>query len=329
LYVASGDRLFIYYGDGVWGIVTSLGRRIMQLAATSSHFYVLCEGPNNIGIILRAEFPSYFGGTAYGLSSWETINVFQNVQAIYAAGDVLFFSTKNLDNTYAIYNVNELSKPIKNAESVAAVFRGAAVDGDNYYLCTNLGIFIVDDLTVNEARLINLSYGLNFIGMINLGANGGNRVVAVNYNGMLFSVNPPDTDRPVSITLLANFMDNRRTTGALAVWTSGSHNLLLVGRKDTSYSARSGYTYGYTEIQFDSNGRIIGTFREPATLLPSTVFDRARYISSIGTNPVNHLFQARDGTVFASTQKNGVWSLRLGQWNAERQHLSLEVLGIK
>lgn len=65
------------------------------------------------------------------------------------------------------------------------------------------------------------------------------------------------------------------------------------------------------------------SFREPGKTPPTTVGDNERYISSLGKVPVNHIFQAEDGVLFAATQKEGVWSYRkrdgVEMWNSETQ----------
>ena len=80
------------------------------------------------------------------------------------------------------------------------------------------------------------------------------------------------------------------------------------------------------ELEFEAlSGTIIGNYTEPGINALSTVNtgDNEHYKSSIGKYPVNHIFQANDGILFASTQKNGVFSYRQRgrnndwQWNAE------------
>jgi hypothetical protein len=109
--------------------------------------------------------------------------------------------------------------------------------------------------------------------------------------------------------------------------------MLLAGRQDSlSYSFTYGYTYGYLELELDTNGIKSGkNFIEPGKESVSTVNlgENERFQSTIGKNPVSYLFQvppAIDANMilFASTQKNGVWSYRdrdgLYQWNAEGEN---------
>jgi len=131
----------------------------------------------------------------------------------------------------------------------------------------------------------------------------------------------------------SEFNNNRSSTGALAVWYSNNTDtnpaLLLAGRKENYYTSSSGYTNGYVEITLNTvSGGISGEiFSEPGLGSPSSIDNNARYVSSLGKEPVNHIMQTPSGIdpnmrLFASTQQHGVWSYRdRGEgmvWNAEQ-----------
>jgi hypothetical protein len=317
-YVASGSSLYRYNGGldsqgrGNWtrdsGLPSAPGRRIMQLAVTDDYLYALCEGSNSRGVIKRATFPEPF--------QWQDLTgSFNNVQAIFAVNNLLFIGARNSNGSYSVYYEGNLNSPIPGGENLT-ILRGVAFNGANYFLCT------ADDLYYTPSPDLGLQLvpgdSRNYMGIINLGSSGGNRIFAIARNGDLFSVTTNGRSRR------ARFSDRRRATGTLAVWTNGIDNLLLAGRQDVSYSTSSGFTYGYVEISFDSSGITETLFRipgEPGAV--STVINRNRYVNSIGKNPVNHLIQAPDGILLASTQKFGVWSLRYRgndkseTWNAE------------
>jgi hypothetical protein len=151
--------------------------------------------------------------------------------------------------------------------------------------------------------------------------------VAITRNGRLFQIT---TSAATEIS--GAFANDRLATGALAVWQGSSNSILLVGRQDPAYSTSTGYTHGYMEFVLNTEGGISGpvSFKEPGDA-PSTIIDKEVYVSSLGKIPVNHIFQAstnvdEDRTLFASTQKDGVWSLRQHDvrppnphWNAESQ----------
>lgn len=107
-------------------------------------------------------------------------------------------------------------------------------------------------------------------------------------------------------------------TGALTVWTDGTNQLLLVGRR---YST---YTNGYWEIVLDSTGNLPPSvsLKVPGDSIPTTVADKDTYQQSLGQKVINALYQAPDdttfnSTLFASTLQDGLWAYRDNAWNAE------------
>jgi len=120
-------------------------------------------------------------------------------------------------------------------------------------------------------------------------------------------------------------------TGALAVWTNPadtSRQVLAAGIQG------GGNASGYVELVMESGmlhryePRRDAVNSSPAHPLWSVGGEQehsARYRTSLGRIPVNHLFQAPaqfGWTFFASTQSSGLWSFRedsrgIRQWNAE------------
>ncbi|MDR3020710.1 MAG: hypothetical protein LBU66_07390 [Treponema sp.] len=200
--------------------------------------------------------------------------------------------------------------------SIDGELSGAAYDGTNYFICTKQAMYIYDDIDLSLNKITDEDQ--SFMGIIRLEDNS---IVAINRDGELFNVTSSGIGNAI-----AKF-EARRATGALAVWRDSAKkpSLLLVGRQEINYSTSTGHTYGYMEITLDNNGGISATsFHEPGKNTPTTIedSDHERYLSTIGKLPVNHLFQADDGILFASTQKDGVWSYRLRRenrkyWNAE------------
>jgi hypothetical protein len=113
-------------------------------------------------------------------------------------------------------------------------------------------------------------------------------------------------------------------TGAMCVWKKdgvGDGNLLLLGTQNG----------GYQELRLDS-GQPTSTLVPPGGqgLLSSisSVY-RDTYNVTIAKHPVMHILQvpltvsnanlSKDGQplIYASTFKDGVWSLRDGTWNGE------------
>ena len=309
VYVASGTILY-KYRNGIWDSATfTPGGRIMSIAVANTYIYALCIGNDDKVSIKRAANPA----------SWSDVpGINSNVQSFYAINNQLFFGSRNNDSdSYSIYHIDTPSVPITDLTNVS-MLRGVAFDGTFFYICTDNGIYHTTGFV--SATLVPESNGKDFIGIIGIGST---NIVAITRSGVLYSV----TSGGVSVIADANFTDNRYATGALTLWGDNTtpNKLLLVGRQDINYSVSSGYTYGYVEIKIVNN-EISGSFNEPGIDTLTTVSDINMYVSSIGKNHVNHLFQApfsvdQQMRLFASTQKNGVWSYKVRngvlQWNAE------------
>ena len=323
MYVASLRNLWKYSGNKIWESRRPGGNFSRLASATDNYLYALVYEETSTKSLKR----SITG------DDWEDINAdtgdFNSIQYIYAAGNKLFIGAANADLYAVFYIEHDAAVPeitplaIGSDPEVSYEICGAASVGTNYFICTKgQGIHLTDFSA--GATLINGSSDIDFAGMINIGAG---KIVAISRNGELYSVTSA-TVEPISGVSISG----RAATGALGIWTdpnSPEDMLLLAGRKESlEYSTSSGYTYGYVELELDlleQNGIKSGTqFREPGEYHLSSILDgdNERFKSTIGKHPVNHLMQAPDGILFASTQKNGVWSYREDrnggpQWNAE------------
>jgi len=304
MYAASGRNIWEYengswtrYGQGIW---------IVQLAATASSLYALCEDGS-----IKSFDSSMTPQSPPSISGAKKIFTANNVLIICVG---IIDSDKNI--SYAIYSgSNPTSLVLENI----SLLNGAAFDGTNYYLCTNSGIYTTTTLTGTATPIGDSAK--DFVGIIGIN---NPTVFAITRDGVLYKIETS------GITEVASF-GSRYATGALAIWTDGTDKLLLAGRQDKPNSTTSGYTYGYLEIVLDGSGDVTGSFKEPGIGDPTTVSNNERYKSSLGTKPVNHIFQALDGFLFASTQKDGVWSYRVRedgsknlvpQWNAEAKQFN-------
>lgn len=319
LYVASGSRLFRYAG---WDREAPPGGKIMQIAATGNSLYALCyqDTDSSTSLILKK-----FNDD----KSWTTLSGntggYNSIQYIYAAGNILFIGAESSNSFMIFYLDDNDQNPriealmLTNGQPASGEISGAVYDGTNYFICTRgRGIYTIGGSAM-QATLINDT--THFAGMICL--KDGGPVIAITRNGRLHSITTSGKSEEIA------YFD-RPVTGALTVWRDENNTpqLLLAGRQDMlEYNIDSGYTYGYMEIELDlsrPNGiKEDAGFREPGIRAPTSVIDgdNERFKSTIGKHPVNAIFQAPDGTLFASTQKSGVWSYRQRngkfQWNAE------------
>jgi len=309
LYVASGKQIWEYDGNS-WSKWKKLDDRVVRLAATNATLYALClRNDNGADGIIR----DCSNNVDLGLSS---------VISIYVANNVLFACAGT--KSYTVYHYSssfiDISSTTSNNE-----LKGVAYDSSGsvyYYLCTSKGIICVDSSFNYNSTL---EKDIEFNSIINLNTT---KAEAITVNGAIYEIsNATATNKNVNSS--SAFNDKKRyTTNALAIWKNPDTtqpNLLLVGRRESYYSTSTGYTYGYVEIGLDSSSGITGTeYKNPGEGSPTSVDNNERYVSSLGKKPVNHIIQFPDsnGTLFASTQQNGVWSYRIRdgewQWNAEQ-----------
>ena len=327
VYTASGRSIYSYDGTSFEKIPSQPGGWILQLAATDSHLYALC-------------FPDS-GNTSLKRSStagnWEDVtgvtDGYNMLQSVYADKNKVFIGAEREGNFIILYidealdlKFNALT-PGGTKENPEYLLCGIAYDSVHYYLCTKGNTIFLTPITggaviTNSKKVDDAA----FTGIINID---NNTILAISRNGYLYNATGAD----ITIVPDISIGSDRYSTGALAVWidpNDPSKKLLLAGRQDSLvYTVNSGYTYGYMELELDSGGiKADRDFVEPGRADITSVADNDydRYVSTIGKYPVNHIFQTPKSidpemTLFASTQKNGVWSYRIRdgipQWNAE------------
>jgi|TergutMp193P3_1026864.scaffolds.fasta_scaffold04981_7 hypothetical protein len=335
VYVASGRNIYSYDGTSFEKIPSQPGGRILQLAATGSYLYALCLQDSEGKIYLKRTSSS---------GDWEDVTGetggYNMLQSVYAAEDRVFIGAERNGNFIILHMTDNDAaySPLTTGgtnDKPESMLCGIAYDSQYYYLCTRSNkIFLMPitggPVTANSKMKDDDAQkeddNVKFTGIINLG---NNTILAISRNGNLYNINA-DTD----ITRLQNISigSSRYSTGSLAIWRdeTDTPKLLLAGRQDSLvYAVDSGYTYGYMELELDSGGingiKADTNFKVPGTF-PSSVADYERYVSTIGKYPLGHIFQTPadidpNMTLFASTQKNGVWSYKerdgIFQWNAE------------
>jgi len=314
LYVASGYTLYRYQ-EGKWESETKWqpGGRINSLAAAGSYMYALC-GETNLGI-------KRFDGT-----NWDNVKntTGSDVQYMYAAGSYVFFGAgTGSGDSFTGYYIDTDGTSIKSisiSPEVNFKLCGAAYAGTTYYLCIREGGGIYTSTSVSSSfSQISGTASINFAGIIKLS---NSSIVAISREGTLYTVSSSE------IKGIASIPDY--STYALAIWQDPSDpdnqdKRLLLAAKGNIGSA---YSNGYVELELDSNGIKSGaSFKKPGSSSPSSIVDgqEGHYDSSIGRLVINYMYQAPKSVdsgmrLFASTQKDGVWSYRnrgTYQWNAE------------
>ncbi|MCL2277416.1 MAG: hypothetical protein FWC21_05900 [Treponema sp.] len=340
IYVAGGQlinekkkeyshRLFEYTpGDGKWDTHDPNGI-IISLAASNDYLYAIFD-INGTGVLKRTN----------DLKTWIQVGDKENAQAVYFVNNHIFLCVKNInDYFYEIFYSGE-SSMILNEVGITmantAFLNGVIFDGANYYICTNGGIYITSDPGV-EPKIISgavkTDYEDFFMGIIKVE----NAIASIARNGKLFEISSDAISEIASLNSGENI--RFQVTSALAAYKNNKGSFLLFGIQDSAPSASSGFTYGYMEIKYNTqitegiawslSGAIAGNqLSKPGSA--GSLIDEASdtYDSTIGVNPIHDLFQAPDGILFASTQKNGVWSYReredgnggkTWQWNSEQK----------
>jgi hypothetical protein len=184
-----------------------------------------------------------------------------------------------------------------------------------YYLATKgQGVLVYNPGAAPEDKVTTLpdTAGKNIVGIIKLNAT---YLVAAEYGGTIYQI---DASNVVEVPT------GNMLSGALATWCGAGKTtpeLLLAGVSGGSYN------YGYLEINIKTTDGTLdaGTIHTPGAVATGGITtmpdNSAQYAASIKKQPVNSLMQGpndKDGTViFASTQQNGLWSLRGNEWNAE------------
>jgi len=331
MYVASGLNLYSYYnkdGDNskpYWHEEPAPGGVIFKLASINSNkLYALCTTGRDIDG--RTVIKCYDG------NSWSKVNGIHDnyikIQNIFEANNILFIvasvrKTQKEEQYAILYNNGSETKSISdNIGYVNGVVYSSKYS--SYYLATSEnGVHKVDNPIGSAVKLS----GDNkvFTGIINLGSGDETLLIARN-RGEIYIIDNTNSYANTGID-----MDNM-STGVLAIWTKpGTTNrLLLAGRQDSyTYSVSYGYRYGYMELELGSTGISGSAFWQPGEKSFSTINinEYERYQSTLGKQPVNFIFQAPSSIdsnmhLFASTQKNGVWSCRernsaYEYWNAE------------
>ena len=248
-----------------------------------------------------------------------------SIQTLYSAGGRIFAGAMRTAD-YQDYSIMLLEPAVNSMMFVTfrtSLLKGAAVSGSGYtYLATaGSGLLLLNESTSNTSPVTGTS-GANFTGLTSVGG----VIVGVTGDGRVYS---NVTGGFAYVGTSVNY------TGALCLWMDRDNQwrpaLLLMGVRGKG----STYTHGYQEMVLN-NGLPTYNFKTPGDGSPTSVANKAKYQASIGTHPVESIVQLPDASmggpinyrdythipeweppIFASTSKNGLWSYKNGEWNAE------------
>ncbi|MDR3355814.1 MAG: hypothetical protein LBO04_01340 [Spirochaetaceae bacterium] len=285
IYVANG-KLW-KYASGGWSRAGGPSN-VYDIAAAGTTLYMLSIKGSRFTVYKRngtvdTPLPNSSG---YGM-----------IQGIYSDGSKLYAGGKNGSDSYAL--LEEQGGSLVPKRSIDDPLTGVAGD----YYATAHGIY-----RINDGVLVGGSSSYSIAGIIRTMDN---KTIAVSAGGTIFDI---------SGTNATTYNAGYNFTGALAEYkpVGGTRNLLLIGIKGGVYSM------GYREMWFTGDGAF--TLRSPGGSAQDSsipIADYDKYSATLAKCAVNSLLQADKGAagrwplIFASTQKNGLWSYRGGEWNAE------------
>jgi hypothetical protein len=288
IYTANG-KLWKYSDSSGWSRVPDVPSNIYDIASGGGALYLLRVSGGDTAVYL-------------GNSKLENSSEYDMIQGLYSdsansGGSVYAGAKKSGSDDYAILKVSSSSLSFERA--IGSPLTGVA---GAYFATAISGIY-------SGSTLVSGSSGYSIAGIIDTKT--GDGVIAVTGNGRILEVKGNNITAHDSGSYPS-------FTGALAIYKDANRNitLLLLGSKSGIYDL------GYREMKLDGNF----VLSSPGDNIPnSTVSDRDKYQSTLAKCAVNSLIQVGNTTggpdglplIFASTQKDGLWSYRDNEWNAE------------
>jgi len=326
------------YRNGLWTIMpVPPGGAVYGLASVDTggkhYLYALVDSNGLYRVDLTGADLSAWPNWWPSGTSWEWVNVGAAagwwLQTIYSAGDRVFLGARN-GSTYGVFYLDD-NKVVQALAAIpyvpGSLLMGAVAYSSAYYLGTaGNGIWKVDFSSSSPSVSQETGTGGFYVmGMKRVGTS----IVAALRNGYLYS-------RPDSGTWSMMGSIGLELTGSLALWTDDwtgysdkstfKYKLLLVG----VVGSDSSENHGYREIPLDASGNFSSFgFYSPGRGVPTSVANYAEYDASMGTHPVVSCVQvpptvetpfqssSSGAVIFAGTPKNGLWSYRNKEWNAE------------
>jgi hypothetical protein len=311
-----------FNGTLSWKTIDLPEGHLGQLATDGTYLYVLIfhnRDPLKSSMVRKYD---------YDTNTWDDMSYTVNdysIQTIFGAGNKIFAGGQNQNNrqNFAIMFLEQKSNLFTVIKNRTSLLKGAAQNnsGTVYLATAGNGLFTFNESSL-DTTLVSGTSRSNLNGVINVGG----YIVAVSADGNIYT-DVSGRFRPTKTGL--NF------TGAMSVWLDRKNqwrpSLLLLGIRGEGTSL----THGYKEMVLE-NGKPTFNIKSPGDDTPTSVTNKAKYAASIGTHPVESIMQIPDANsggplsysnftgdpnweppIFASTAKNGLWSYRKGEWNAE------------
>ncbi|MDR1287024.1 MAG: hypothetical protein LBK08_05380 [Treponema sp.] len=342
----TGSSLLYSYNNSLWMPTSKPAGKILSLAATNEHLYILASGGSgSLDTFMLWRSPDPVSG------QWEAVSMGDaaafTIQSIYGNEHRLFVSCllKGVTNDwakYALFYTDSTRSSLTMLANTTQYLTGVAADGygagSSFFLATaGTGVYKVaweaSGTPLAPASRVPGTEVLNISGIINLGdmvvsddaAGPPSEITAIARDGALYNISASaaEPEPRGSIFRLSKWSQS------LSLWqdpANSSKRSLLINL-DGEYS-----TYGYGEIplQFSGGAFALGTGHftcaKPGSGGSNPYTDAGDYDNSIGKYSINQMMQAPYAvdtrmTLFAATVQNGLWSYKLRedgwQWNME------------
>jgi hypothetical protein len=245
-----------------------------------------------------------------------------SLQSAWGAGDTLFAGAKDNGENFVLLYVDDSGggPTLRHVPNASGILYGAAKVGTNYFAAMGKALLMGSD-AANLGTPVAGVTSTYLVGLIEISGH----LIVVSRDGQIWLIDS-------SGTVLDSRNFSASLNGALAKWKdpdSGNEaDLLLLGRAVPGGSSTATYEYGYRELRITVSGGtpVLGTALQkpglPGEGAYTSVSNNNSYYNTLGTHPVTGLYQAPwDFVLFASTQKDSLWSCREGddpkEWNVE------------
>ncbi|MDR2097545.1 MAG: hypothetical protein LBP37_03410 [Spirochaetaceae bacterium] len=281
--VKSGGNIYVVngklwkYSNGGWSHSPNAPSSVFDIASGGSGLYLLSVNDGDTSVYIYNE---------NGSKKIENPTEYDMIQSIHGDDSAVYAGAmKSGSNSYAILQVNGVSLSVK--KEISSPLTGVA---GSYFSTAINGIYN------SSGGLVSGTSGYSIAGIIKIDG----KILAATSSGHILEVN-------------GNSVSAHSTgyafTGGLAEYSgSGSGKLLLLGIKNNVYDM------GYREMKLDGNYELSVPGDNASA---STVSNRDKYRATLAKCAVNSLIQVNGELIFASTQKDGLWAYRDGEWNAE------------
>ena len=300
---------------------------VIALAATEEYLYALSYTGSTISSTQLYRYKE-------GEPEWQAIEnslEYNRLTTMYSGGDTLFIGAYQGSSSAKMgvlyIQDTDVSLHLGREFTSKGLLNEATFYEGNYYIAVESQGLIPfsDPALMAAATALNEDAAPNFIALMQIGSS----LIAVSHTGVVWRIGK---DRRVIDKKECGFI----FSGAMAYWEDPTEDpaerklpLLILGRTVSGGSSTTYYTYGYYEFSIDASGELDLSVnkmepgdKRPNETIGTTVAVNAKYVASLGTHVVNSLYQAprsldADMPIFASTQKDGLWSCRNQVWNVE------------